>query len=63
METLHCDRCGKEKRRKLSDAWGPEDRECRCGGVFLEDAPVRCPKCGTVVEEIEEHLEGVMCWD
>lgn len=63
VETLHCDRCGQEKTIKKTDTFEPGDYYCKCGGMFTDDAPVRCPQCGTVVENVKEHLEGVMCWD
>lgn len=63
VETLHCDRCGKEKVRKRSDAFEPGYLECSCGGTFKDDAPVRCPKCKKVIEDVEESTEMKLLWD
>ncbi len=41
---LHCDRCGKEK--VLCNSEGEISAlPCDCGGTFIEDAPIICPKC------------------
>lgn len=63
VETLHCDRCGKEKVRKMSETFEPGCLKCSCGGTFTDDAPVRCPKCKNVVDDVDKHLEAVLCWD
>lgn len=46
---LHCDICGKEHWVE-HDAGVPltkigEPPACKCGGIFKEDAPARCPEC------------------
>ena len=48
---FHCDRCGKEWWWEFGPG-GPMGKEpappaCECGGRFTEDAPPRCPGCGS----------------
>ena len=45
---LHCDKCGKEKKAKTKQDI-PESKlkftNCKCGGKYLLNAPIRCSKC------------------
>lgn len=63
IETLHCEQCGKEKSRDRKQNPVLGDIECKCGGIFTDNAPVRCPKYKKVVEDVSKHMEGVLCWD
>lgn len=63
VEVLHCDKCGKEKEWNKFDMVTDGDLDCPCGGVFTDDAPVRCPKCRAVMDNETIKNGLVMMWD
>lgn len=63
VETLHCDKCGKKKEWNHFDMVTDGDLDCKCGGMFSDDAPVRCPKCKKVIDDYEKNIVEVCCWD
>ena len=63
VEILHCDKCGKKKEWNHFDMVTDADLDCKCGGMFAADAPVRCPKCKKVIEDVEESTEMKLLWD
>ena len=63
IEVLHCNKCGKKKEWNRYDMVTDGDLDCPCGGMFTDDAPVRCPKCKTEIDDVKSCLNEVMCWD
>lgn len=63
VEILHCDKCGKEKEWNKFDMVTDGDLDCSCGGMYTDDAPIRCPKCKKEIEDVDSCLVEVMCWD
>lgn len=63
VEILHCDKCGKKKEWNHFDMVTDGDLDCKCGGMFTDDAPVRCPKCKKVIEDMEKSTEMKLLWD
>ena len=39
------------------------DLDCPCGGMFTDEASVRCPKCKTEIENVANCTEEVIMWD
>ena len=63
VETLHCDKCGMEKEWCIHDMVTDGDLDCPCGGMYTDDAPVRCPKCKKVIDDYEKNIVEMCCWD
>ena len=63
VEMLHCDKCGREKEWNKFDMVTDGDLDCKCGGSFTDEAPVRCPECKAVVGDVEKSTETVVLWD
>ena len=63
IEVLHCTKCGKKKEWNRHDMVTDGDLDCPCGGMFSDDAPIRCPKCKKEIEDVDSCLVEVMCWD
>ena len=63
VETLHCDKCGREKEWNKFDMETDGDLDCPCGGMFTDEASVRCPKCKTEIENVANCTEEVIMWD
>ena len=63
IEVLHCDKCGKEKEWNKFDMVTDGDLDCPCGGMYTDDAPIRCPKCKSLIDEKTLDEGIVMMWD
>ena len=63
VEILHCGKCGREKEWNSFDMVTDGDLDCPCSGTFTDEAPVRCPKCGKVIGDVEKSIEMKLLWD
>ncbi len=63
IEMLHCNRCGKEKQINEFDIPYDGDLDCECGGVFTENATIRCPKCQTKIDKKTKSNATFLLWD